>query len=81
MFVACNQRIPMLLGRDSSTADGEAASARQWQKFGRDAVDGIQQDRSAGWNLQWEVVVRVRGLEVDDDASFWRLAHEIYLAQ
>jgi len=36
-----------------------------------DAVDEIQQDGSAGWNLQWEVVVCVRGLEIDDDASFW----------
>jgi hypothetical protein len=30
MFVASNQRIPVLLGRNSSAADGEAASARQW---------------------------------------------------
>jgi hypothetical protein len=29
MFVASNQRIPMLLGRNSSAADGAAASARQ----------------------------------------------------
>jgi hypothetical protein len=39
-------------------------------EIGRDAVDGIQQKRSAGLNLQLEVVVCGRGLEVDDDASF-----------
>jgi hypothetical protein len=37
---------------------------------GCDAVDGVQQDRRAGWNLQWDVLKSGRGLEVDD-ASVW----------
>jgi hypothetical protein len=64
MFVASNQRIPMLLGRNSS---GRWRCCECEAMVGRDAVDGIQQDRSAGWNLQWEVVCE-RGLEIDDDA-------------
>jgi hypothetical protein len=43
-------------------------------EIGRDAVDGTQQDRSAGCNLQWEVVV-CEEIEFDDDASFWASWH------
>lgn len=38
---------------------------------GRDAVDAVQQNKRAGWNVQWDVEVGGSGLEVNDDARFW----------
>lgn len=71
MFEASYQRIPIDVGRDFVCGRWCFCVCEAIVESGRDAVDGVQQNRRVGWNVQWDVEVGGSGLEVDDDARFW----------
>jgi hypothetical protein len=70
----CNQRNPIAVERDSFCGRWWFCVCEAIVEMGCGAVDDFQQDRRAVWNLQWDVLVSGRGLEVDGDASvLWNL--------
>jgi hypothetical protein len=57
MFEARNQRIPVAVGREFLCGRWWFCVCEAMVESGCDAVDGVQQDGCAAWNLQWDVVV------------------------
>ena len=67
----CNQRDPIGVERDSFCGRWWFCVCEAIVERGCDAVDNVQQDRRAVWNLQSDVLGSGHGLGVDDNASVW----------